>query len=288
MCHRTSRRPTTLPASAVAWVGAAVCLLGSGTARAEEEPSLLDDSFYLAIGTYLLDTDTEVQLNGEAGEGTDIDWERDIGDDGDQTRFRIDGYWRFANRHKLRFMWFNNSVSNKRTLEDEIEWGDVTYPVSAKLKSEFNFDIYELAYEYAFLRRESFELAGTFGLHWTTLSLALKGEASIVDGEPVTGTVRKEGSVDLPLPVLGLRGLWSLTHDFWLDASAQFFSLSIDEYDGSLQDYRVAVVWQPGKWLGVGLGYNQFNVDVDVEKERFDGSLDWTYRGPMLFYSATF
>ena len=64
--------------------------------------------------------------------------------------------------------------------------------------------------------------------------------------------------------------------------------MSIDEYDGSLQDYRVAVVWQPGKWLGVGLGYNQFNVDVDVEKERFDGSLDWTYRGPMLFYSATF
>jgi hypothetical protein len=29
-------------------------------------------------------------------------------------------------------------------------------------------------------------------------------------------------------------------------------------------------------------------MDVDVEKDRFDGSLDWTYSGPMLFYSASF
>ena len=39
---------------------------------------------------------------------------------------------------------------------------------------------------------------------------------------------------------------------------------------------------------GIGLGYNQFNVDVDVEKDSFNGSLDWTYEGPMLYYSASF
>ena len=30
------------------------------------------------------------------------------------------------------------------------------------------------------------------------------------------------------------------------------------------------------------------DVDVDVEKNSFDGSLDWTYEGPMIFYSASF
>lgn len=158
--------------------------------------------------------------------------------DADSTRYRIDGSWGFADRHRLRMPWFNNSTSDSRTLEREVEWAGVTYPVSARLNAEFNFDIYELACEYAFLRKENCELSGTVGL---------------------------------PLPVVSLRGLWILSHDFWLDASVQYFALSIDEYDGSLADFRVAAIWQPKSWLGVGVGYNQFGVDVDVDKGRFDG-----------------
>ena len=40
--------------------------------------------------------------------------------------------------------------------------------------------------------------------------------------------------------------------------------------------------------FGFGLGYNQFSVDVDVDADRFNGSLDWTYKGPMLTYSIVF
>jgi len=50
----------------------------------------------------------------------------------------------------------------------------------------------------------------------------------------------------------------------------------------------VLVTWQPKKWLGVGLGYNRFSVDVDVDGDNFNGSLDWTYSGPMAFYSVSF
>ena len=266
----------------------AILFAAAPAVLADESPDLLTVPFNVALGTFVLNTDTDVRLDGDTGAGTDIDWERSLGDDGDQTRFRVDAFWRFADRHKLRFLWFNNSTSNSRTLEEEIEWGDVTYPVGASLKADFDFDIYELAYEYAFLRRDNYELSGSIGLHWTAMSLALAGEASLVGDEQVSGTVRKEGSVDLPLPVIGLRGLWNLTHDFWIDASAQFFALSIDEYDGSLQDFRVAVLWQPNKWVGLGAGYNQFNVDLDIDKDRFNGELDWTYKGPIIFYSIAF
>jgi len=263
-------------------------LLGTVPARADDGANLLSNRFQVAAGTFVLETDTDIQLNGDSGEGSAIDWERDLGDDGDETRFRIDAYWRFADRHKLRALWFNNSTDRSRTLDEEIVWGDVTYPVDAEISAEFDFDVYELAYEYAFLRRENYELAVTAGLHYTTLGLVLEGEASLDGGEPVSGSVREEGSVDLPLPVFGLRGLWHLGRNFWIDASAQYFTLSIDEYDGSLQDFRAALIWQPTQWAGVGVGYNQFGVDVDVDKSDFDGSLDWTYSGPVLFYSASF
>ena len=158
-------------------------------------------------------------------------------------------------------------------------------PLNAKITSEFSFTVIEVAYEYAFLKRDRYELDASIGLHYTDLSASLKAKAESSAGQ-LEGDISNEASVAAPLPVIGLRGIWDLSHNFWLDATAQFFALSIDDIDGNLQDYRVMVTWQPKKWLGIGLGYNQFTLDVDVNKDDFDGSLDWTYSGPMIFYSA--
>ena len=88
--------------------------------------------------------------------------------------------------------------------------------------------------------------------------------------------------------MIGLHGIWGVGHNLWLDATAQFFSLSIDEYSGSLQDYRVGLTWQPKSWVGVGIGYNLFSVDVDVDTSSFKGTLDWQYDGPIIYYSVLF
>jgi hypothetical protein len=264
----------------------AVLGLSPLAAGAEDAPNLLTNPFYVALGTYIVDTDTEVSLNGSSSEGSRVDWENTFGS-GDVTRFRLDGQWRFADRHKARFMWFDSSRDSSRTLDEEIDWGDETFPVNVRTRAEFSFSVYELAYEYAFLRRDNYEVSGSFGLHYTELDLTLSAKAE-TSGGVLQGDIKESGSVGAPLPAIGLRGLWALPYNFWIDAQAQYFALSIDEYDGSLTDLRLMVNWQPKTWLGIGIGYNQFTIDVDVEKDRFDGSLDWTYEGPMIFYSASF
>ncbi len=40
--------------------------------------------------------------------------------------------------------------------------------------------------------------------------------------------------------------------------------------------------------VGVGAGYNLFGVDVDVDRDRFRGSLDWNYSGAQIYVTATF
>jgi hypothetical protein len=286
MCLRI---PDVRRLSGDAWFAglfAAVMTMAAPAALADESPNVLEDPWQLSLGTFIVNTDTEVSLDGGTQDGTDIDWENTFGS-GDVTRFRVDGQWRFAERHKARFMWFSASRSKSTTLDEEIDWGDETFPVNIKVNAEFNFDIYELAYEYAFLRRDTYELNGTIGLHYTELSLSLAAKAS-ASGGTLEGDIKEEGSVGAPLPVIGVRGLWRLPHQFWIDAQAQFFAISIDEYDGNIQDYKVMVNWQPKKWLGLGIGYNRFSVDVDVDSGKFNGSLDWTYSGPMLSYSAVF
>jgi hypothetical protein len=286
MCHRVPNVACPAPRACLIWAGAAALLAGAPVTWAGESPDVLEDPWQLSLGSFIVDSDTDVRLDGDTQTGTNVDWENTFGG-GEVTRFRIDGQWRFAERHKARFMWFNSSRSRSRTLSEEINWGDETFPVNAKVDGEFDFDVYELAYEYAFLRRDTYEVSGTIGLHYTELSLSLAAEAAS-SGGTLAADIKEEGSVGAPLPVIGLRGLWQLPHHFWIDLQAQFFAISIDEYDGNLQDYKIMATWQPKKWLGIGLGYNRFTVDVDVDADRFNGSLDWTYEGPMLSYSAVF
>ena len=265
---------------------AAALLLGSPAALADDAADVLNDPFHLELSTFIMNSDIDVRLDGEFDQGTEVDWDRTFGDE-DSTRFRFDGYWRFADRHKLRFLWFNYARSDKETSEQRIDWGGEVIPVDTEVKAESSFDVYELAYEYAFVRGDDFEVAANIGLHYTDISLTLAAKAS-TSGGSLDEDVKEEATLAAPLPVIGLRGTWALPYNFSIDASAQYFAVSIDEYDGSLQDYRIGVTWQPRKWLGVGLGYDRFSVDVDVEKDSFTGALDWTYSGPMLYYSATF
>jgi hypothetical protein len=101
-------------------------------------------------------------------------------------------------------------------------------------------------------------------------------------------TSARPASVDAPLPVIGLRGMWRIGGNFYVDAQAQYFALSFDDFDGSIVNYRAAFIWQPSKYVGIGLGYDSFTIDVDVEKDRFTGSMDWTYEGPQAFFNVSF
>jgi hypothetical protein len=265
---------------------AALALLPAA-AWCAESPDALHDSFHIALGTFIVNADTKLRLDGDVGEqGTDIDWEKTFGDS-DVSRFRMDGYWRFADRHKIRALLFSSSYSASKTIEEDIDFDGETFPARASVDGRIKFSIYELAYEYAFVRRANYEVAASFGLHYTDFETSL--EATLESGGGAANTnIEKSGSVGAPLPVFGLRGTWLLSKTFSIDVSGQYFSMSYGDVDGSLQDYRALLNWQPKSWLGLGVGYDNFSVDVNVDSTKFAGKMDWTYHGPMIFYSASF
>ena len=84
--------------------------------------------------------------------------------------------------------------------------------------------------------------------------------------------------------------MWNLGGNWWLDGQAQWFQVAIENIDGSIINYRAAVIWQPKQWLGFGVGYDSFGIDVDAEGkgERLRGKLEWTYSGPQAFFNFAF
>lgn len=241
----------------------------------------LTDTLSLGFGTFILDTNTDIRVDGSGIAGTEFNVEHDLGI-GDTTRFRIDGYWRFAKRHKIRVMYFDADRSVSHVLTTQITFRGTTYPINAEVDTSFKTTIAEVAYEYAFVRTERWELAASAGIHDLDFKLGLAGRFGALQ----TST-SQSASANGPLPVLGLEGTWRLTDSLYIDAQAQFFKISISPYDGRIEDYNASLVWQPLDHVAFGAGYDDFVTRVDVTGSSFEGSLRWRYSGARIFVTVS-
>jgi hypothetical protein len=285
----TTLRPAAKRISVMSLLaGSALLAMGSGQAAAEDT-ELTQQPFQISLGSFTNSSEIKIRADVEGQEGTEFNWGDTLGDV-DGTTFRLDSYWRINDRHHIRFMYTENSSKRHKTLDREIEWNGERIPVNASVDSDFGFYVAEVAYEYDFSKREDRELVLSAGLHYTAFSTELTGTYSTPGGGGGTTTVGSKRSVGAPLPVIGARGMWNLGGNWWLDGQVQWFQVAIDNIDGSILNYRAAVIWQPKRWIGFGVGYDSFGIDVDAEGtgERLRGTLDWTYSGPQAFFNFAF
>jgi hypothetical protein len=250
------------------------------TAAHAEAGDPLTDRFSASLGGFLLGTDTTVRVDGQGIQGSEIDLENDFGFD-DTQRFRIDGYWRMTPRQKIRLMYFDTRRTEDRVIQRDIVFQGQPYPVNTEIELTFSTTVVELAYEFAFLRGDSYELNGTIGIHNLKFGLDLD-----VVGQSASGS--RSADANGPMPMIGVNGIWKFNDKFYLQASAQWFSISYDIYEGRLSDINASVVWQAFEHWGFGAGWNTFTTKLDVTGDNFHGSVDWQYGGARVFVIASF
>jgi hypothetical protein len=283
MTAAASSKSNTRPNARLLVPTAAVLLAAVAPAVHAEAGDPLSDRFNIQLGGFLLSTETTLRVDGEFERGTEIDSERDLGLK-DSDRFRIDAYWRIAPKHKIRLMYFDTSNEADKTLERTIEFQDTEYLVGLDVHAKTETQVTELAYEYTFLKRDTYDLSGSFGIHNLKFQTSLGGE---LNGNPLP-SLQNTAEANGPLPVLGLHGVWRFNDQFYIDAMVQYFSISFDQYDGSVTDLTASAVWQFSKHVGVGAGWNNFITKVDVDGGDFHGALRWKYGGARIFLTASF
>lgn len=266
----------------------AITLMAGHDARAAEDGPL-QDRFAISLGGFDMSSDTTIRADSIDGVqvGDTVEVEPILGID-DESVFRAELTWRFLPRHKLHLMYFETDRTGTRTLEEDLNFGDETFPVDVEVDSDLAFDITELAYEYQLLTGDDYQLGASIGIHNVGFDMALEAEVDAGGGGAVA-TLRESVSTDAPLPVLGLRGIWHIGGDFYLQGRAQYFALEVGDYDGRITDFELGVVWQFSRHFGVGAAYNRFDTRVDSEDEGgFQGRLEWEYEGAQLFVRAGF
>jgi len=273
--------------------GLACFATSTASAQSSAPPStayaqgLLDNPFVIDAGTFIMSSNIKASLDNGSADNPEINFDDTFGKSNRTSRVRLDATWRINPRHHLRFGYFDDSRGRKNVLDHEVVWGNETYRVGGEVKADTSVKVYELSYEYAFVRQPTYEINGSAGLHYTDLS----GVADVLnpDGSVDSGKFSAEtASASAPLPVIGVRAGWVVAPQVYLDAQAQLFKVNLNGVDGHWSDLRVGGIWMFSPHLGVGLGYNRFDAKVTMEKTDFKGRANLNYSGLQAYLTATF
>jgi len=199
------------------------------------------------------------------------------------TVFRADAFWRITRRNRVDFTYYalNRDGTNELSI-DIPEPGGGTIPVGTKVKTDFDMTILRGSYAWSFFKNKFFDLGIAAGLYGLAVDFSIKRDGS-------GGSGREETDFAFPLPVIGLRGSFALTPKWMIRQSFDYFYVNFGDYEGQLVDFLAAVEWNALKHLGLGVGYNYIQMDLDYSgSDNFLSEIDLTNGGVLAYAKLYF
>ena len=263
---------------------ATIVLLGFGNVHAQNIEKLKIS----AGGFSVFKHDSSISLTSSSvGLGVAFSPEDTLGWEGEQTVLRLDGRYRFTNKHALSMSWYHISSEGDRTIQKDIEWlgrdGNViTIPIGASVISSLDYDIVKLAYQWSFYHNEKVELSVGAGIHLTDIAVDLS--ASISN----TGESASRAQSLVPLPVVSFRLGYDVTPKLKWFLQTELFALSYDDWDGTYTDLQLGMEYRvlQNIGVGIGLGSNALKLLEETVKSRFN--YDNRITGIHFFISGNF
>ena len=260
----------------------AAALLATAVPPALAADAPEDDAFSLSLGAYFVTrTNGTIRLDRTAGLvtiGTSIDWERDLGGETSMTVPRLDGYYRFAPKHRVDFSWYRIERGGQVVTQRGIDFGDVSFPAGTPIDSRLDSETIKAAYTYSFYRAPQIETALSVGLHVTALDASLQS-AGLGIAEATSTTA--------PLPVFGFRLDYSFAPRWQVRTKYELFFLdNFDTYQGALSDFTIALEHRTFKHVGFGFGLNRSSLDLEIDDGDKQGSFSTVLSGLMLYMTV--
>ena len=217
---------------------------------------------------------TNLQVNGSAGAGADIDMEKLLGLDESSMIARFDGRYAFNRDHWLEFSYYDIDRNGTKTIADDIQVGDVVIP-AGPVHSGFDTQIFKVAYRYNFVTDPRTVIGASIGVHLMAIDTEIESESI---------NVHERFKVNAPLPLLGLHGAYALSEKWKLSASAEFLTFDVSAYRGIISDTRLTFDHDTFENFGWGFGLNSFRVDGRIEGEGdLTSRLGYGYQGFMVY-----
>jgi hypothetical protein len=283
----------------IAFASAAALAVVVGAANdavaADDAIAFGKETFKLSLGYYRPNFNSRVAVGvpGATPPG-DIDPEQDLGLDKSLGGARFDGYWRFADRHRLYFGYYNLDRSASKVLTKDI--GPIEIPAlgvndtilaGSDVSIDAKWEVFILGYDYSFYKTDTLEFAGLVGLNVAQLGTKLSGTLITQNNGTQTGATAGS-TLTAPLPAFGLSGDWAIDDRWRMRGHAGAFKITINNIDAKVVDAAVSGEYRVYGNIWAGLGYSLLNASAEKNDGSSDVSLDWRTGGLQLYASMLF
>jgi hypothetical protein len=256
-------------------------LLAAQDASAQDSiGSPFADYFRLSAGLLSASSETELRLDADDGTpGTVVSGEDDLGLRDKTEMGDVELEIRIRERHRLRLNYFRVDRSAVETIDRDIQFGNDLFDAGDQVESRLDWREFSITYGYAFLRRERYEIYGTFGLHLTEVKAA---------GEVGADDIREEESGTFPIPSIGAGTLIRISDRFHFEGRVDYLKVSYQDLDGTMLDFRGSVLYRFSRNLALGGAYVFTQREATSEDVGDSGFFDLRHSGPELFLRVTF
>lgn len=245
----------------------------------------MNDKFTIRLGGFSQNgIDSTIRINSNVlGLGAIIDLENSLNVDSESTTLRLDGWYRFGNRHRFEFTWYSIDRTGRATINEELQIGDTVFPVGAVLDSSWEFDIYKAGWAWSFINVQKFEFFLGAGLNIRRANLKF-AETGLGAGS----TQQFDGSGTIPLPTFTFGGIYYITKKLSAQFRLEGFALEFGDYKGRLQDNYITLDYGITDHFGIGGGLNFYNLDIEITDTELRGELESDYVGLLLYVKGFF
>ena len=263
-------------------IGAAFLAMAS-SAHAQS----VDDRYWLQVQAFWPDIDTTVEVSNTAGtRGTEIDLESDLKLSDRKSLPALFGGARIGDRWTIVGEYYALNRSASTSAGRDLTFDDVTFPAGVTIGSEFKTDVYRLGVGYSFVKNDKADVGVVVGLHVTQFTVGLKGQGHV--GAAALSTENRKRDALAPLPTVGLYGIYQATPKITLNGRVDYLSLKVSDYDGRLVNVQASAAYRVWKNVDVGVMYRYVDYNLGIEKDRWNGEVSYTFKGPALFAQVAF
>ena len=262
-------------------------LFAASLACADDRHPALDSKFYVSVGGYFASRVFNASAEGSVTPTMPtpyVDFDSGVKVDDSPQLVIVEFRWQFSEKWDLGLQYFSATRDTQRTLDGTIEWDGVTYEVGANVAAETSVDITRIVFSRQFRQKDGHDFRLTGGLHWIEVSAQIGGDATLDDG--TTSFTTSKASASLPIPNVGALYQYSPSQKWLLSARFDWFSADIGDYSGGIWNANLGANYQVAKHIGVGLGYQFFQIDGTLNEDRWQGDLKVRFSGPTFQVSG--
>ena len=241
------------------------------------------ERFKFSAGAFYVINNTNIQVQAHGINGSEIDFEKDLGINREVATFLANFEWQISRRSRIALNYYNVSRSSGHVLERDIIFNGNTYYANTSVQSFFNTTIYQFSYGYAILSKPKYEAGIYIGTH------ILQANAGISAlGMNVGQSVQTDFGFTAPLPDLGVWGAFAISDRFAADMGISYFGLTLQNKSGRLLSFNLNITYKLIHELDVTVGYTGLNFKVDVVHKDAAGNFKWGYNGPAIAFTYSF